>query len=117
MKSKTMQALVANTLVPIVRIGRGMEYTLIIQRGKGRNAEFIAGVHFADEPTRRELRQWRDAIQRGLATKSCTWTEDADGNWHTGCHEIHVFISGTPQENGYVFCPYCGRKIERKDEQ
>ena len=50
-------------------------------------------------------------------TKSCAWTEDADGNWHTGCQQIHVFISGTPQENGYVFCPYCGRKIERKDEQ
>jgi uncharacterized Zn-finger protein len=61
---------------------------------------------------------------------TCTWTEDADGNWHTGCQEIHVFIVGTPQENGYVFCPYCGGKIKeshrafdlglanrRKDEQ
>mgnify|MGYP001203535921 CR=1 FL=1 len=61
MKSKTTQARVSNTLDPFVRIGRGMEYTLIIQRGKGRNAEFIAGVHFAGEPTRRELRQWRGA--------------------------------------------------------
>ena len=60
MKSKT------TTLGPFVRLGRGMEYTLIIQRGKGRNAEFIAGVHFAGEPTRRELRQWRDAIQRSI---------------------------------------------------
>ena len=42
------------------------------------------------------------------ATKSCTWTEDADGNWHTGCQQIHVIISGTPDENGYVYCPYCG---------
>jgi len=61
MKSKTTQSRVSNTLDPFVRIGRGMEYTLIIQRGKGRNAEFIAGVHFAGEPTRRELRQWRGA--------------------------------------------------------
>ena len=52
--------------VPFVRLGRGLEYPLIIQRGRGRNAEFIAGVHFADKPTRRELRQWRDAIQRGM---------------------------------------------------
>ena len=50
----------------IVRLGRGLEYKLIIQRGKGRNAEFIAGVHFAGKPTRRELRKWRDAIQRGI---------------------------------------------------
>ena len=66
MKSKTTQARILNTLDPFVRLGRGLEYTIIIQRGKGRNAEFIAGVHFADEPTRRELRQWRDAIQRGI---------------------------------------------------
>ena len=66
MKSKTTQVLVPNTLDLFVRLGRGLEYALIIQRGKGRNAEFIAGVHFADEPTRRELRQWRDAIQRGI---------------------------------------------------
>ena len=120
MKSKTTQALVPNTLGPFVRLGRGLEYDLIIQRSKGRNAEFIAGVHFADKPTPRKLRQWRAAIQRGIepnsllakpATKSCTWTEDADGNWHTGCQEIHVFISGTPQENGYVYCPYCGVQI------
>ncbi len=47
-----------------------------------------------------------------IATKSCTWTEDADGNWHTGCQEIHVLIVSTPHENGYVFCPYCGGKID-----
>ena len=66
MKSKTTQARVSGTLDPFVRLGRGLEYPLIIQRGKGRNSEFIAGVHFADKPTRRELRQWRDAIQRGI---------------------------------------------------
>ena len=36
MKSKTTE--------PFVRLGRGLEYALIIQRGKGRNAEFIAGI-------------------------------------------------------------------------
>lgn len=44
--------------------------------------------------------------------KTCIWAEDADGNWHTGCQEIHVFISGTPQENGYVYCPYCGCGVQ-----
>ena len=46
------------------------------------------------------------------ATKSCTWIEDADGNWHTGCQEIRIFISGTPHENGYVYCPYCGGGVQ-----
>ncbi len=63
MKSKTTQARVSGTLAPFVRLGHGLEYSIVIQRGKGRNAEFIAGVHFAGEPTPRELRQWRDAIQ------------------------------------------------------
>ena len=67
MKTKTTQARLSGTLDPFVRLGRGLEYALIIQRGKGRNAEFIAGIQFADNPTLRELRQWRDAIQRGIA--------------------------------------------------
>ena len=66
MTTETTQARVSGTLDPFVRLGRGLEYALIIQRGKGRNAEFIAGIQFADNPTLRELRQWRDAIQRGI---------------------------------------------------
>ena len=58
--------------------------------------------------------KWRNSLLAKPATKSCAWTEDADGNWHTGCQEIHVFISGTPDENGYVYCPYCGGKIEKE---
>lgn len=57
---------VSSTPDPIVRLGHGLEYSIIIQRGNGRNAEFIAGVHFGRKQTRRELRQWRDAIQRGI---------------------------------------------------
>ena len=116
MKSKTTQALVSGTLGPFVRLGRGLEYSLVIQRGKGRYAEFIAVVQFGRKQTRRELRQWRDAIQRGIEPnrKSCTWTEDMNGNWDTGCQQIHIIISGTPRENGYVYCPYCGGKIENE---
>ena len=78
MKSKTTQARVSGTPYPFVRLGRGLEYPLIIQRGKGRNAEFIAGVHFADKPTRRELRQWRDAIQRGIEPNAAGQTPAAN---------------------------------------
>jgi len=56
--------------------------------------------------------KWRNSLLAKPATKSCAWTEDADGNWNTGCQEIHVFISGTPQENGYVYCPYCGGGVQ-----
>jgi hypothetical protein len=49
--------------------------------------------------------------ERGVM-KTCIWAEDAYGNWHTGCNEIHIIIDGTPSENGYVDCPYCGSKIK-----
>lgn len=51
-------------------------------------------------------------VMASPATKSCTWTEDAYGNWHTGCQNIHVLVSGTPDGNGYVYCPYCGGGVQ-----
>ncbi len=41
----------------------------------------------------------------------CTWEPDEDGNWDTTCGNVHVFIDGTPHQNGYRFCPYCGRPL------
>lgn len=43
----------------------------------------------------------------------CTWTEDAeDGSYDTSCGNKHTFIDGTPAENGYRFCPYCGGALK-----
>lgn len=41
----------------------------------------------------------------------CTWTEDEDGNWETGCDQIFVLIEGTPKQNGMNYCCYCGKRI------
>lgn len=43
----------------------------------------------------------------------CAWKQDSDGNWDTACRQKHVFFEGTPQENRYIFCPYCGSMIQR----
>jgi hypothetical protein len=50
----------------VVRLGRGSEYALIIQRGRGKNAPFVAGVHFPRETPKRVLLAWRDRINRGI---------------------------------------------------
>lgn len=42
----------------------------------------------------------------------CTWTEDPDGIWYTSCEHAHEFTTGTREENGYKFCPYCGNEIQ-----
>jgi hypothetical protein len=43
---------------------------------------------------------------------SCTWTEDFDGYWDTGCLEVFGFDVNGPVENHYRYCPGCGRPLE-----
>lgn len=43
---------------------------------------------------------------------SCDWTYEHDTcSWDTECGNKHVFIEGTPIDNSYEFCPYCGDKL------
>lgn len=41
----------------------------------------------------------------------CEWNEDEDGVWVTECQELFEFNECGPQENGFKFCPYCGKKL------
>lgn len=47
--------------------------------------------------------------------QSCEWKlEDSESNLYvTECENRHLIFEGTPEENGYKYCPYCGRKIKR----
>ena len=47
-----------------------------------------------------------------IPADSCTWTEDADGIWHTSCGHAHEFTTGTPEENDHRYCPYCGKVLD-----
>ena len=44
----------------------------------------------------------------------CKWKlEDEEVNLYaTGCNEYHLLCEGTPEENKYRYCPYCGKKIK-----
>ena len=44
---------------------------------------------------------------------SCNWTEDIDdeGTYDTGCNNRFAINEGTPEDNGFIFCPYCGELI------
>lgn len=44
--------------------------------------------------------------------KYCVWFEDDDGIWQTDCKQGHIFENGTPFQNEFRFCPYCGKRIE-----
>ena len=40
----------------------------------------------------------------------CKWRGDED-HWESSCGQAFVFFDGDPFENGFVFCPYCGKPI------
>lgn len=47
----------------------------------------------------------------------CVWTyipscsEFSEDYWETSCGKAFVMIDGTPNENGYNFCPSCGKEL------
>jgi hypothetical protein len=43
---------------------------------------------------------------------SCVWGEDDDGVFDTDCGNRFVFNAGKPGDNGFMFCPYCGKNIK-----
>lgn len=45
--------------------------------------------------------------------KECQWIEDDDGVWETSCNDYFQFNDGGPHENGFLFCPYCGKKLKQ----
>ena len=44
----------------------------------------------------------------------CEWRLcDEEANvYDTSCRNQHILIEGTPKENNYEYCPYCGKKIK-----
>lgn len=46
-------------------------------------------------------------------TTPCLWQQDEDGNYDTECGNRFVFIYGTPEDNGFKFCPYCGKEPKK----
>lgn len=43
----------------------------------------------------------------------CEWVRDnyEFDVYDTKCKNRHVFFEGSPSDNEYEFCPYCGKKI------
>ena len=48
----------------------------------------------------------------------CEWRLcDEEANvYDTSCRNPHILIEGTPKENNYEYCPYCGKKIKVVDQ-
>ena len=56
-----------------------------------------------------------EIVKQGCAEDDvCEWRLcDEEANvYDTSCRNPHILIEGTPRENNYKFCPYCGKKIK-----
>ena len=62
--------------------------------------------------TRTQKRLLAALLRSEPKTTFCTWSEDDDGNWSSSCGNAWSMEAGTPQENGYAYCPNCGAQIE-----
>ncbi len=52
--------------------------------------------------------------QGSVSDDVCEWRLcDEEANvYDTSCRNPHILIEGTPKENNYEYCPYCGKKIK-----
>ena len=50
---------------------------------------------------------------------TCTWTQNDDEDdsyWAAACCDhLFVFNDGGPVENGFRYCPYCGRELSENE--
>lgn len=48
----------------------------------------------------------------------CEWRMiDEEANvYDTTCRNPHILLEGSPTDNNYEFCPYCGKEIKVADE-
>jgi hypothetical protein len=43
----------------------------------------------------------------------CNWLYYGDTDlWETSCGNCFCFSDGKPLEDGFCYCPYCGKEIE-----
>lgn len=64
-----------------------------------------------------ELKEALQEKQAGDKKDFCVWTEEMDGDcWDSSCGESFVLIEGTPKENDFKFCAYCGKEIQEKPD-
>jgi len=52
-------------------------------------------------------------MKKAVKIKRCEWIFDyVFTNYDTSCGLNIRLERGTPKENGYVFCPFCGKVID-----
>ena len=61
------------------------------------------------------VKECMEIVKQGCVSDDvCEWrlcNEEANV-YDTSCRNPHILIEGTPKENNYEYCPYCGKRIK-----
>ena len=85
---------------------------------KGNLVRKYANGNMTQQYVALQVTDWCNEIAEQLKERSsddvCEWKlEDEESNLYvTECEKRHLIFDGTPKENGYSFCQYCGKKIK-----
>ena len=67
------------------------------------------GKHSEVDAAFRNLRAaLAEPVQEPVA---CAWHGDEDGTYETSCKHIFQMIDGTPHENNFTHCCFCGKSL------
>lgn len=50
-----------------------------------------------------------------MDSDTCIWSEETDlgeGLWLSACDNGFVFDLGGPEKNEFLYCPFCGKRID-----
>ena len=53
-------------------------------------------------------------VPHSMIESYCEWSEDANATWCSDCGELMEFNDGTPSQNKFKYCPYCGEILQEK---
>jgi hypothetical protein len=66
----------------------------------------------ADKRAVNDLHNRVSRTARAIRPDTCEWKHDEHHDaWDTECDEKFQFTSDGPQENGMLFCPFCGASL------
>lgn len=98
--------------------------TITMSDRKYRDSEWYLQQYFKSKAKLPRLAE--AALSQAVATAAlceagqmgCQWTladEFESSVYDTSCNNKHEFIEGDAKDNGYEFCPYCGRRLMEKE--
>lgn len=84
-----------------------------IDRGAKLAVDLMEYVNLVEQSNQEAVQALKSVLD-GNHDDVCEWKlEDEEANLYlTGCQQRQLLFEGTPKENGYRYCPYCGKKIK-----